>query len=140
MIGGEGWEIVLDPEDDFDAPARAHGAVPAHQPGDRRITRNVWAREQPNQRHILYGTALANCPKLLARILKMQQLPGELAWQSELVLEDQEWQYIQDVFAAERIRPLLRHGRRVLAPLPGEIHTRLNHSCSDGAFGSDRQA
>jgi hypothetical protein len=76
---------------------------------------------QPDQRHILYGRPLANCPKLLSRIFKMRQQPGQLVWKSDLALADREWEYLKGVFAHQRLRPLLQHGRRVLQPLPGVL-------------------
>lgn len=39
-------------------------------------------------------------------------------WKCDLELTEREWQYIKNVFAHDRLRPLLQHGRRVLAPLP----------------------
>jgi hypothetical protein len=34
---------------------------------------------QSDQRHILYGRPLSNCPKLLTRIFEIKQQPGQLA-------------------------------------------------------------
>lgn len=76
---------------------------------------------QPDRHHILFGQALANCPKLLSRIFKMRQQAGQLVWKCDLELTEREWQYIKNVFAHDRLRPLLQHGRRVLAPLPGTL-------------------
>ena len=96
------------------------GALPDQQPGDQQIAAGVFAREAADGRHLLFGAALANCPKLLRRVLQMQQLPGQLMWRSSLSLTAAEWGYIKRVFAAPAIQPLLQQGRRVLTPLPGE--------------------
>jgi hypothetical protein len=50
----------------------------------------------------------------------MLQHSQQLLWTSEQPLDAEAWQYVQDVLAAERIQPLLMHGRRVLQPLTGE--------------------
>uniref|UniRef100_A0A383VUL4 Uncharacterized protein n=1 Tax=Tetradesmus obliquus TaxID=3088 RepID=A0A383VUL4_TETOB len=72
----------------------------------------------PDGRHCLFGEPLRHAPKLLRRIFRMRQQPGQLLWASEQPLEAEAWQYLQDVFAAPRIRPLLMRGQRVLKPLP----------------------
>lgn len=78
---------------------------------------------QADGRHILYGGLLANCPKLLTRIFKMRQQPGQLAWRSDLALRGFEWKYLKEVFAHTRLQQGLQHGRRVLKPLPGEAQS-----------------
>lgn len=55
----------------------------------------------------------------MSRIFKMRQQPGQLVWKSDLALAEREWEYLKGVFAHQRLRPLLQHGRRVLQPLPG---------------------
>lgn len=99
-------------------PEVARGTAPQPQPSDRALPNGVFAREQPDGRHCLFGEPLRHAPKLLRRIFRMRQQPGQLLWASEQPLEAEAWQYLQDVFAAPRIRPLLTRGQRVLKPLP----------------------
>lgn len=101
-------------------PEVARGTTPQPQPSDCALPNGVFAREQPDGRHCLFGEPLRHAPKLLRRIFRMRQQPGQLLWASEQPLEAEAWQYLQDVFAAPRIRPLLMRGQRVLKPLPGQ--------------------
>jgi hypothetical protein len=116
LPGGHDGDIVIGAP--IGRPAHAAGTLPQRLPGDTQVTARVWAREQADGRHILYGGLLANCPKLLTRIFKMRQQPGQLAWRSDLPLRGFEWNYLKEVFAHTRLQQGLQHGRRVLKPLP----------------------
>lgn len=75
---------------------------------------------QADSRHVLYGPALRHCPKLLQRIFRMRQLPGQLVWKCDLALTAPEWFFMKGVLAHPRLRPLLQSGTRVLEPLPSK--------------------
>jgi hypothetical protein len=122
MFGGDDYDVYL--ADDPHQPEVAQGAAPQPQPDDRDLGNGIYAREHPDGKHCLFGAPLRFAPKLLRRIFRMRQLPGHLAWVSDTPLDAAGWQYMQDAFAAERIQPLLRHGRRVLRPLPGRCLAR----------------
>lgn len=101
--------------------ARAAGSVPQVNPAtDTQISPGVYARQETDSRHCLFGTPLRFVPKLLDRVFHMKQQSRQLLWKSSLELSDHEWSYIKEVLSHERVRPLLQRGERVLKPLPGE--------------------
>eukprot|EP00878_Enallax_costatus_P027241 GHUV01029304.1.p1 GENE.GHUV01029304.1~~GHUV01029304.1.p1 ORF type:complete len:204 (+),score=42.41 GHUV01029304.1:455-1066(+) len=101
------------------APARAAGTSPQVNPAtDTEIAPGVYARQEPDGYHCLFGSPLRNIPKMLSKVFQMRQQQGQLLWKSSIALSDWEWRYIKDALGHERIRPLLQTGQRVLKPLP----------------------
>jgi len=56
-----------------ETPTRAIGSVPKAQPGDTSITDGVYGRAGQDGRHCLFGSSLANAPKLLERIFGLER-------------------------------------------------------------------
>jgi hypothetical protein len=58
------------------------------------LSQGVFAREQADGHHCLFGALLANCLNLLHRIFGMQQERDQLLGRSRLALTADEWRYV----------------------------------------------